>query len=313
MVKSNYKKLLFSALLLGTAIFISPKDAKAAGILNMKGCSDNSITVEWEQQNNPNYQVNGYSIKDHDTGQILWTGTKDQTQATIPKIKGYTGEWELLSNRTYTQGGYTLDAHVDYAYVNTTPTDMTKKDFGIKKWMPNKKKIMLDINAPENQSGVQLEVYNAKNQKILTKDSGNLAGEEMKVSLDSAYKYRVRCYYVNDSMNQTYYGNWSNSYFAMPSITAKKSSVKKGVGITLKKGTGISKYTVYISKKYDTGYKKTKTIKVSKKKTYSLYIKKYGKKKVKKGIYFVKVVPTIKDGKKTFTSEKPTIQTVCVR
>lgn len=279
----------------------------------MKGCSDHSITVEWTQQNNPNYQVNGYSIKDHDTGNILWTGTKDQTKATIKQDKGYTGEWELLSNRTYIQGGYTLDAHVDYAYVNTTPSDMTKKDFGIVKWMENKKKIRFDVNTPEGQSGVQLEVYNAKNKRIVVKDSGNLAGEEMKVLLNSAYKYRTRCYYVNDSMNQTYYGNWSNRYFAMPSITAKKSTAKKGVGITLKKGTGISKYTVYISPKYNTGYKKAKTIKVSKKKTYSLYIKKYGKKRVKKGTYFVKVVPTIKDGKKTYTSEQPTIGIICVR
>ena len=308
------KKITFSMVLFGMAVCTSPKNAKAnAGIIKMAGYTDTSITVEWQPQNYPNYKVNNYSIKDKETGQVLWTGDADTVKATIQKPKGYIGLWELLSNRTYTdEYGVTLDAHVDDIYVNTTPADMTKKQFGIVNLYP--KKIMFDINAPEGQSGVQFEVYNAKKKRIVSKDDGNLAAEMMKYAKDSAYRYRARCYYYNDTMGQNYYGNWSaNRYFAVPSVKVKKSTAKKGINITLKKGTGISKYTVYVSKKYNKGYKKAKTVKVAKKKTYSLSIKRYGKKKIKKGTYFVKVVPTIKDGKKTYQSETTTEEVVCVR
>ena len=210
----------------------------------MAGYTDNSITVEWQPQNNLNYKVNNYSIKDQETGQVLWTGDADTVKATVQK--------------------------------------------------------------PEGQSGVQFEVYNAKKKRIVSKDSGNLAGEMMKYAKDSAYRYRARCYYYN--------GNWrENRYFAVPSVKVKKSTAKKGINVTLKKGAGISKYTVYVSKKYNRGYKKAKTVKVAKKKTYSLSLKKYGKKKIKKGTYFVKVVPTIKDGNKTYQSETIAIEVVCVR
>lgn len=37
------------------------------------------------------------------------------------------------------------------------------------------------------------------------------------------------------------------------------------------------------------------------------------KKRIKKGTYFVKVVPTIKDGNKTYQSETTAIEVVCVR
>lgn len=188
------KKITFAMVLFGMAVCASPKDAKAdVGIIKMAGYTDNSITVEWQPQNNPNYKVNNYSIKDQETGQVLWTGDADTVKATIQKPKGYIGEWELLSNRTYTTGyGVTLDAHVDFIYVNTTPADMTKKQFGITDLYPNKKQIIFDINAPEGQSGVQFEVYNAKKKRIVSKDSGNLAGEMMKYAKDSAYRYHVQ-------------------------------------------------------------------------------------------------------------------------
>ena len=126
------KKITFSMVLFGMAVCASPKNAKAdVGIIKMAGYTDNSITVEWQPQNNPNYKVNSYSIKDKETDRILWTGDADTVKATIQKPKGYIGEWELLSNRTYTtEYGGTLDAHVDFVYVNTTPADMTKKQFG---------------------------------------------------------------------------------------------------------------------------------------------------------------------------------------
>lgn len=106
-------------------------------------------------------------------------------------------------------------------------------------------------------TGVQLEVYNAKNKRVLSKTSTSMGYESMNVSKDMAYKYRARYYYTNRSNNQTYYGRWSNyRYFAMPSISGKTTNKKKGIKVVLKKGTGIKQYTVSVSKNSKSGFKK---------------------------------------------------------
>ena len=110
--------------------------------------------------------------------------------------------------------------------------------------------------------------------------------ESMNVSKDMAYKYRARYYYTNRSNNQTYYGRWSNyRYFAMPSISGKTTNKKKGIKVVLKKGRGIKQYTVSI---------------------------KNGKKKLKKGTYYVQVAPKVKFGNKTYSSDVSTVASAYV-
>ena len=139
--------------------------------------------------------------------------------------------------------------------------------------------------------------------------------ESMNVSKDMAYKYRARYYYTNRSNNQTYYGRWSNyRYFAMPSISGKTTNKKKGIKVVLKKGTGIKQYTVSVSKNSKSGFKKVKTVKVSKKKSYSFQITKNGKKKLKKGTYYVQVAPKVKFGNKTYSSDVSTVAScICIQ
>lgn len=162
-------------------------------------------------------------------------------------------------------------------------------------------------------TGVQLEVYNAKNKRVLSKTSTSMGYESMNVSKDMAYKYRARYYYTNRSNNQTYYGRWSNyRYFAMPSISGKTTNKKKGIKVVLKKGRGIKQYTVSISKNSKSGFKKVKTVKVSKKKSYSFQITKNGKKKLKKGTYYVQVTPKVKFGNKTYSSDVSTVASAYV-
>lgn len=162
-------------------------------------------------------------------------------------------------------------------------------------------------------TGVQLEVYNAKNKRVLSKTSTSMGYESMNVSKNMAYKYRARYYYTNRSNNQTYYGRWSNyRYFAMPSISGKTTNKKKGIKVVLKKGTGIKQYTVSVSKNSKSGFKKVKTVKVSKKKSYSFQITKNGKKKFKKGTYYVQVTPKVKFGNKTYSSDVSTVASAYV-
>ena len=83
-----------------------------------------------------------------------------------------------------------------------------------------------------------------------------------------------------------------NRYFAMPSISGKTTNKKKGIKVVLKKGTGIKQYTSFCIKEVKSGFKKVKTVKVSKKKSYSFQITKNRKEKIlKNGTYYVQVAP----------------------
>ena len=282
----NLKKVIFSVLLLAAVIVVSPKDAKAAGKVWMAGFNDNSITIQWTPQSLNGYRVDGYYLEKIGTQEIIWQGSADTTQVTVQATKGYSGYIRLGYRLTSLATGKKYNWSVDSVYVNTTPADVTKNNFGITAAYANIKKVAFKVNKPEMATGVQLEVYNAKNKRVLSKTSTSMGYESMNVSKDMAYKYRARYYYTNRSNNQTYYGRWSNyRYFAMPSISGKTTNKKKGIKVVLKKGRGIKQYTVSISKKSKSGFKKVKTVKVSKKKSYSFQITKNGKKKLKKGTY----------------------------
>ena len=87
---------------------------------------------------------------------------------------------------------------------------------------------------------------------------------------------------------------------------------RKDNKVVLKKGRGIKQYTVSISKNSKSGFKKVKTVKVSKKKSYSFQITKNGKKKLKKGTYYVQVAPKVKFGNKTYSSDVSTVASAYV-
>ena len=309
----NLKKVIFSVLLLAAVIVVSPKDAKAAGKVWMAGFNDNSITIQWTPQSLNGYRVDGYYLEKIGTQEMIWQGSADTTQVTVQATKGYSGHIRLGYSYTYLATGKTYNGSVDSVYVNTTPADVAKNNFGITAAYANIKKVAFAVNKPETATGVQLEVYNAKNKRVLSKTSTSMGYESMNVSKDMAYKYRARYYYTNRSNNQTYYGRWSNyRYFAMPSISGKTTNKKKGIKVVLKKGRGIKQYTVSISKKSKSGFKKVKTVKVSKKKSYSFQITKNGKKKLKKGTYYVQVAPKVKFGNKTYSSDVSTVASAYV-
>lgn len=309
----NLKKVIFSFLLLAAVIVVSPKDAKAAGKVWMTGFNDNSITVQWSPQTMNGYRIDGYYLEEVGTQRVVWQGSADATQATIPATKGYSGTVRLGYNLTSLTTGKTYNWSIDSVDVNTTPANVAKNNFGITAAYASIKKVAFTVNKPDMATGVQLEVYNGNNKRVLSKTATYMGYESMNVSKDMAYKYRARYYYTNRSNNQTYYGSWSDyRYFAMPSISGKTTNKKKGIKVVLKKGTGIKQYTVSVSKNSKSGFKKVKTVKVSKKKSYSFQITKNGKKKFKKGTYYLQVAPKVKFGNKTYSSDVSTVASVYV-
>ena len=163
----NLKKVIFSVLLLAAVIVVSPKDAKAAGKVWMAGFNDNSITIQWTPQSLNGYRVDGYYLEKIGTQEMIWQGSADTTQVTVQAKKGYSGYIRLGYRLTSLATGKTYNWSVDSVYVNTTPADVAKNNFGITAAYANIKKVAFAVNKPETATGVQLEVYNAKNKSCL--------------------------------------------------------------------------------------------------------------------------------------------------
>lgn len=163
-------------------IIVSPKDAKAAGKVWMAGFNDNSITIQWTPQSLNGYRVDGYYLEEIGTQRSIWQGSANTTQVTVQATKGYSGYIRLGYRLTSLATGKTYNWSVDSVYVNTTPADVAKNNFGITAAYANIKKVAFKVNKPEMATGVQLEVYNAKNKRVLSKTSTSMGYESMNVS-----------------------------------------------------------------------------------------------------------------------------------
>lgn len=300
-MKKNLKKMVFGVLLLTAMIFVTPKDAKASGDVWMSGTNRDSVTIQWNIPQRSGITITAYYIQDSNQ-RTIWRGTANR--ATISKLgAGYVSSWYVGYEYTYDyDGSYRTSGYVGSARVNTTPADISTRDFAVSSVGTTTAQASFKVNAPANATKVDLELYNAKNKKV-GKDTFYSYSNYLRLQKGMAYKYRVRAYYTNYDNNKTYYGRWSAyRYLTIPNATVK--SGKKSMKVSIKKGTGVASYTVYVSNRRDGGFKKVKTFKVGKKSKYNVTIKKYGKKKIKGGkSYSIKVVPKVKFGKKTYSSD----------
>lgn len=114
------------------------------------------------------------------------------------------------------------------------------------------------------------------------------------------YRYRVRSYVKCDN-NKTVYSKWSGcKTVAIPKKATWRRSGKY-MEVDWSKVNGASGYTVYVSDKENSGYKKVKSVGV---KNRSVTIKKISGKKVKRGKYYsVRIVPRAKFNGKTVNAE----------
>lgn len=299
------KRIVFAMLLAAGIVFAMPKDAKAADAVTMTKSTRDGFSVKWKI---PSYRNNtGYFIVDENTDRVIWSTEK--TYGNIGNVEvEFTGAGTGFVSRVSVYSRYREDGdnteyqgYIGSTYVNSIPKDISTKNFALNAAYSDGT-VDFAVNRPANATKVELEIYNAKNKKIAKRTMYKYS-DSIKISKAMGYKYRVRAYYTNNSTGKNYYGRWSGyRYFANPNATIKAS--KNTIKAYIKKGTGISSYTVYVSTKRDSGYKKVKTVKVGKKSKYTVTAKKYGKKKIKgPKYYYVKVVPKVKFGSKTYASD----------
>lgn len=155
------------------------------------------------------------------------------------------------------------------------------------------KEVVLEFDGTVHHDGYVYELYNYKGKKM-SSGTASSGGTYLKnITATQFYKVRVRAYVTVN--NKTLYGEWSDYkvFGQQPNVNIKKSG--KGVKLSWKKVKGAKNYTVYMSTKEKSGFKKIKTLKKT-----SLKVTKFKNKKIKKNKkYYVYVVANTKSGKST--------------
>lgn len=251
----------------------------------------NSVTLAW----NAAPGANTYIVKDSND---VVLATSNTPSVVVPNL--YPGFYSpLYVTPAVVTGTTTVEGSgSERVWVKTLPAKMTEGTYGISNVWSALKEINFSSNRPSGADGVDVVVYTIKgNKKVFSTDT---SGSYFKYNSyrKKGLKYRARAYVEINGVKK--YGAWSSyHYFSVASIEGKASSKK--IRATWNKVDCAAKYKVYISTAEKTGYKKVKTVG---KNTNSITITKYGKKKLKSGkTYYVRVVPVLKSGKKSYSSE----------
>lgn len=261
-----------------------------------------SLSLSWNAVAGASgYKVSYYVYGTYsDTAKIVDVG--NSTSATLTGLANNT-DYEVKIAAYRTAGSYVAISDTRYIYTDfyTLPTKVTGVDCD--SFNPSVKQgkatFSWDKNAVAN--GYQYEIYKYNGKKKL------FAGTVDKYSYDYAsisnsklkprqiYKIRVRAF-VNTANNTKKYGAWSSyDYFsrcADTDVSLKKSSGK--IKASWSKVTGATSYYVYMSTKYNSGYKKVATTTKT-----SVVINKT----IKNGkYYYVRIVPNYKSGKTNYSA-----------
>lgn len=258
------------------------------------GATADSVTITWEAVKGAEY----YNIyADRDTKQLITTSATNT--ATIGGL-GAGSEQTYYVTAARKAGGYEAVSYTGWlssdcdVRTKTCPAQMAAGTYSVYHiWSETR----FDCTTPNNADGTEIEAKYVKSKKnaLATTDSKSISDS---AGANKFIKYRVRAYVK--SGDQRFYGAWSSwKYVAYQTVQAKATG-KKSLKASWKKVAGASRYTVYVSTSDKSGWKKVKTVGS---KANTLKITKIGKKKLKKNTqYYVKVVPSIKVGKKYVNS-----------
>ncbi|MCH5265228.1 MAG: fibronectin type III domain-containing protein [Lachnospiraceae bacterium] len=264
--------------------------------LTQTGATTNSISMKWNPVSGADsysvYRYNGYS--DH-----TLLGTTTDTSYTV---SGLTASQEVryfvIAKATTATGISGESSSFTGAYMHTAPGKVSY--VAMTNYWDWSQEAKYGWNSVNYVSGYQFQLQNYKGKNLLTKEttSNYIYVKPFKKGVFT--KARVRAFITIN--NQRYYGAWSDYDYnaSAKKVTLKRTGNGKKITVKWKKIQGAAGYTVMISTKSDSGFKKVKTL--GKKKT-SISITKCGKKKLKKGkTYYIRVKYLTKVGNKKVAS-----------
>lgn len=310
---TNIKKIAlvssaFLASLMLCVLVMAAQPAKAyAASVNQISATANSITVSWEDPsaNTPSYTTTGYKVLwGKSNSEII--GTVDnglKTSYTISGLQpGNKYYIKIECNRKNASTGTPIST--PYTYSSFNCATRVVKPTGVKqvKWYYYNKNVEFSWNKQDAATSVEWKVCKASNGKKVeggTVSAYRTSDTASKISNNVVYTAQVR---VKDAYG---WSPWSDKayLFTQPMLLDSKTKATNGkLNIAWGKINGATGYTVYLSTKEKSGYKKLATLKSTKTK---YVVKKFKGKKISKSkTYYVYVVANKKVGKKTYTSGK---------
>lgn len=187
--------------------------------------------------------------------------------------------------------------------VSTLPSKISKVKLLSSGSSTNPKSGVLYFSWGKNKAadGYQYVIYGSNGKKICTKTTKSYSGVKVsskKFTNTQFMRIKVRGYVTVNGKKK--YGSWSSSHYFAKFPNIKCSRASNGIKLSWSKVKGAKNYSIYVSQKSDSGYKKVKTTSSTK---YTLT--KYGKSSLKSGKkYYIKVVANKKTGGKTYQSDK---------
>lgn len=274
---------------------VTAPDATQMGPPILAESTSTSLTIKWKLCPG----ATSYQIYDGLTGSLVETVT-DSICVRNGLIPNNAYSTKVVPVRT-SDTGYAAFSGSQVLFGYTKPNKPAKPsiaNFGLTNTYYNINVVYFGANDPTNTAnGYEIEVSTVKgNKKVHTDTKSGL--NRFVASRNTAYKYRCRFYATYGE--EKIYGDWSDyRYFLFQTVSGKRSGSR--IKLSWKKVANARSYTVLISTKEKTGYKKVKTLG---KKSASLTISKFGKKKIsKKKTYYVKVAANLKDGAKSVKSD----------
>lgn len=262
----------------------------ASSSVKQSGAGTTSISLTWPASSGANcYKLTCYQSGTSENNASEIVSKKNSVKITgLKKNSRYQGH--IYAGRT-SSTGYTAYATSGGYYSNSavTPTKIT----GVENtaFYPASNAAYFEWKKANAANGYEYIIYDNSKKKIYSgscTSSASLRVSTNKLKKEQFYQIKVRGY-VNLSNNKKAYGEWSDVlYFAKdPSYKLSVKTSKKKIQLNWKKVKGASNYTVYISDKQNSGYKKVGTY--NSKKT-SATIRKFGKKALKSGkTYYVRI------------------------
>ncbi|MBQ4067962.1 MAG: fibronectin type III domain-containing protein [Lachnospiraceae bacterium] len=273
--------------------------------IKQTGATKNSVTLKWDKVAG----ATGYYIYDDyfssaDTPKLLAT---TKTNSVTIKNLNSKNEYNFYVY-AYTQAGnfIAMSSSYDYLYnsnIRFIPGKVNAKSIKVTNSYSTLKKVYFEWDEVSKVDGyeVQVNVHNKSKsvfKKTLTSSYSTYV-DAKNIAYTKWHKAKVRAYVNINGVKK--YGAWSSfAYIAhQPDvISAKQVGSKKQVKVKWDTISGSTNYTVYMSTKKNSGYKKVGTTKKT-----TLTVSKIGKTKLKKNkTYYVYVVANKKVGKTTYSS-----------
>lgn len=279
-----------------------PEEPAVVTGLKQTSATKNSITLKW----NKSADVTGYYVYNGNGKDAKLLANVKTNSVTLKNINAknkyniYVYPYKTVVNKTAVNDGYSSSNSLYDSYIKLIPAKVSSKSIDVDYYWATLKKLNISWAKVARADGYQIYVYQYNGKKTTYRVSSTYTSTDIsKILKNRFYKIKIRAYTTINGTKK--YGEWSSySYQAQQPdvISTRQVGSKKQVKVRWDSVKGATSYTVYMSTKQTSGYKKVGTTK----RTY-LNVSKIGKTKLRKNkSYYVYVVANRKVGKTTYKS-----------